>query len=135
MESRGISIPSVLTRGVSAGIASRMVAFSLALMSTGCAYSYVDSNNVRHVIGLVDVAIPATGTESAGPVASAVSVTSVGLYVYSGSPNGSGVVLGYGKETVLLMPNNACVDLNAPGVCAAAALPPPKETTVGMNQP
>ena len=104
-------------------------------MSAGCAYSYVDSNNVRHVVGLVDVTIPSTVPESAGPAASAVSITSVGLHVYSGTVNGGGIVLGYGKETVLLMENNACIDLNAVGPCASAALPPPKETVVGINQP
>ena len=118
-----------------AGIASRIAAVSLALMSAGCAYSYVDSNNVRHIVGLVDVAIPSAGSESSNPVASAVSVTSVGLYIFSGTANGGGVVLGYGKETVLTMTNNACVDLNAVGPCASAALPPSRETVVGMNQP
>jgi hypothetical protein len=90
------------------------------LNAAGCAFSYVDSRNVRHVIGFVDVALPAAPTEASGPTPSVVSVTSVGVHVYSGTSNGGGVVLGYGKETVLIMPNNACVDLNAPGVCAAA---------------
>lgn len=92
-----------------------LVAFGTA----GCAVSYVDSNNVRHVIGFVDVALPVAPTEASGPTPSVVSVTSLGVHVYSGTQNGSGVVVGYGKETVLTMPNNACVDLSAPGPCVA----------------
>lgn len=92
--------------------------WTIVLNAAGCAYSYVDSNNVRHIVGIVDVALPAAPAESVGP--SVVSVTSLGVHVYSGTSNGGGVVLGYGKETVLTMPNNACVDLGAPGVCAAA---------------
>jgi len=92
-------------------------------MSAGCAVSYVDSKNVRHVIGFVDVALPSAATEASGPTPSVVSVTSLGVHVYSGTANGSGLVVGYGKETVLTMPNNACVDLSAPGLCAAAASP------------
>ena len=92
-------------------------------MSTGCAVSYVDSKNVRHVIGFVDVALPSAPAEANGPTPSVVSVTSLGVHVYSGTANGSGLVVGYGKETVLTMPNNACVDLSAPSLCAAASSP------------
>lgn len=100
---------------------SKIPAVSLGLVSASCAYSYVDSNNVRHIVGFVDVSLPATPTESSGPTPSAVSITSVGVHVYSGTANGSGLVLGYGRETVLMMPNNACVDIAAPGLCAEAA--------------
>jgi hypothetical protein len=98
----------------------------VVLASGGCAYSYVDSNDVRHVIGIVDVALPAAPGEATGPSPSVVSVTSVGVHVYSGTSNGGGVVLGYGKETVLTMPNNACVDLSGPGPCAAGAAAAPQ---------
>ena len=100
-----------------------VVAFSTA----GCAVSYVDSKNVRHIIGFVDVSLPAMPTDASGPLPTAVSVTSLGMHVYSGTASGSGLVLGYGKETVLVMPNNACVDISAPGLCA--------ETVDGRKQP
>jgi hypothetical protein len=98
----------------------RIGAVALVLLTSGaCSYSYVDANNVRHVVGLVDMSI-APANIGSEPVASAVSVTSVGVHVYSGTANGGGVVLGYGRETVLLIPNNACIDLNSPGPCQAA---------------
>lgn len=99
-------------------------ALALALAPAGCAFSYVDSSNVRHIIGFVDVALPAAPAEAASPTPSVVSVTSLGVHVYSGTANGSGLVVGYGKETVVVMPNNACIDLGAPGLCAAAAVAP-----------
>jgi hypothetical protein len=101
------------------------------LISTGCAVSYVDSKNVRHVIGFVDVALPSPAAEAAGPTPSVVSVTSLGVHVYSGTQNGSGLVVGYGKETVVTMPNNSCVDLSAPGLCAAVS---PSQTADGKVQ-
>jgi hypothetical protein len=97
---------------------------ALASTSAGCAFSYVDSSNVRHVIGFVDVARPAAPAEASRPTPSVVSVTSVGMHVYSGGYNGSGVMLGYGKETVLTMPDNTCVDLSAPGPCATRVASP-----------
>jgi hypothetical protein len=99
--------------------------------TTGCAVSYVDSKNVRHIIGFVDVALPMAPAEAAGPTPSVVSVTSFGVHAYSGTANGSGLVVGYGKETVVTMPNNACVDLSAPGLCAAGA---PTQTADGKAQ-
>jgi hypothetical protein len=125
----------VTAREVSLGVTCQVGAFVIALMSGGCAYSYVDSSNVRHVIWLVDVSISPAEPNPSGPQSSAVSVTSVGLHVYSGTANGGGIVLGYGKETVVSLPNNACIDLNAPGVCASAALSPSTDTNARMKQP
>lgn len=93
----------------------------LAASTSGCAFSYVDSRNVRHVIGFVDISLPATATGTSRPTSTAVSVTSVGVHVYSGTANGSGLVLGYGKETVLAIPDSACVDIQMPGLCAETA--------------
>lgn len=120
MKAEGEILPA-RARKVPVGIAGGLGALAAALATSGCAFSYVDSDNVRHIIGFVDVSLPATSADASGPQPSAVSVTSVGMHVYSGTANGSGVVLGYGKETVLTMPNNACVDLGKPGLCADAA--------------
>lgn len=106
---------------LAAHAASALAGLGLVALCAGCAFSYVDSSNVRHVIGFVDVSLPAEPGGGSGPTPTVVSVTSIGMHVYSGTPNGSGVVLGYGKETVLTMPNNSCVDLSAPGVCETAA--------------
>lgn len=95
------------------------LAVASSLLATGCSFTYIDSKNMRHTVGFVDVAVPAGDSASATP--SAVSVTSVGMRVYNGAPNGGGIVLGYSKETVLLMPSNSCVDLNAPGICATTS--------------
>jgi len=74
-------------------------------MSTGCAVSYVDSKNVRHVIGFVDVALPSAPAEANGPTPSVVSVTSLGVHVYSGTANGSA------RKTMLSMPNVSSVTM------------------------
>ena len=76
------------------GSVSQVLAVNLALISTGCAYSYVDSNNVRHIVGFVDVSLPPSPTEAPGPTPTAISVTSVGMHIYSGAAHGSGLVLG-----------------------------------------
>lgn len=106
----------------------------LCLAVQGCAFSYVDSNNVRHVVGFVDITLPVGKSDEASSASSAVSVTSVGVHVYSGRPNGGGFMLGYSKETVLLVPNNACVDIETPGVCAnrASAV---SQSNGGTSQP
>ena len=110
---------SGVARGCRLSAAAVVLLFALA----ACSYSYVDANNVRHVVGLVTVSIAPPASDAPDSMPSAVSVTSVGMHVYSGSPNGSGVVLGYAKETTLLMPNNACIDLQATSLCAASAKP------------
>lgn len=95
-------------------------AIALSLLAIcACSYSYVDSNNVRHVVGLVDMTIASGGANGVEPTATAVSVTSVGMHVYSGTARGGGVVLGYSKETLLVMPNNSCIDLQAATLCGA----------------
>jgi len=116
------------------GFCRRMGVVALASLLVGaCSYSYVDANNVRHVVGLVDMTIAPANTGSE-PVATAVSVTSVGMHVYSGTANGGGVVLGYGKETIVLIPNNTCIDLNNPGPCLAAREAPSRPATAESSR-
>jgi hypothetical protein len=118
-----------MTRGCRLSAAAVAMLFA----SGACSYSYVDSNNVRHVIGLVSMSIAPSG-EAPAIAPSAVSVTSLGMHVYSGAANGSGVVLGYSKETVLLMPNNACIDLQATSLCASSAKPSSNDVSGGARQ-
>ena len=96
-----------------------LTALLLATASlAGClSFSYVDSDNVRHVVGLVDVAI--RQEESAR----AIRVTGIGLSAFSaqGEGEGKGLVLGYSEATFLSLEDGACIDLNTPGLCADRA--------------
>ena len=114
--SRGCVRRSVATLGASA---------ALLVGLAGCvSYSYVDEHNVQHVIGFNDVTSSADDV-SPDNASNAVSVTSFGLTAYSGPSNDGGVTLGYSRQTFLYMPNNACVDLNTPGLCARQDRPMP----------
>ncbi len=91
---------------------------ALPFLLAGCvSFSYVDVNNSRHIVGFVDLKVEPNDTQSAKSEPSVQSVTSLGLYFYSGSANGSGVILGYAKETTVLVPNNSCVSLDLAGSC------------------
>jgi hypothetical protein len=91
---------------------------ALAFLLGGClSISYVDSANRRHVIGFVDMAIEQAAPGSAGAEATAVSMTTIGIHIYSGAPEGSGVAVGYVQGTMMVMPDNSCVSLERPGAC------------------
>lgn len=89
----------------------------LAFAASGCAYSYVDAEHNRHVIGMLDITTPPA---SAQPVTS-VTLTTVGLSVYRQSGSDSAISLGYNQQTVVSLPNNACLDLARSSVCAASS--------------
>ena len=89
-------------------------------MLNGClAYSYVDERNVQHVIGLVNLAIQPPETAGAAKTASAINLVGLGVSVLAGA-SGHSVTLGYSSETLLLIPDSACIDLQAPGPCASS---------------
>ena len=95
-----------------------MAVLGVAALSAGCmSFSYVDSENRQHILGLVDLRIEPSKRPSDPTV---LKVTSLGLHVYSGTANGGGVVVGYASETMVAVPNNGCVDLRTPGACASA---------------
>jgi hypothetical protein len=95
---------------------------ALASLLGGClSVSYVDSNNRRHVIGFVDVAVEQAAPGSATPELTIVRMTTVGIHVYSGAPEGSGLAIGYVQGTTMLMPDNSCVSLERPGACRSDA--------------
>ena len=115
--SRGCALRNVAILGTAA---------ALLVGLAGCvSYSYVDEHNVQHVIGFNDVTGVSAGDVSSDNASNAISVSSFGLTAYSGPNNDGGVTLGYSKQTFLYMPNNACVDLNAPGLCAQKVRPTP----------
>lgn len=123
--------------GEFADIAIRSAAAALLLAAlTGCvSYSYVDDRNIHHIVGFVDVAIGPANGSSADAAASAVSVTSLGFSAYSHPDSGGGVVLGYSKETLLMLPNNSCIDLNSAGPCSLEQRPPAVDPSLGKKQP
>lgn len=91
----------------------------LTLPSACVSLNYTDAQNRRHVIGFVDITLD----DAVAPgETSAVSVTQFGLGAQAGG-QGSGVILGYQKETRVRVPANACVDLNRPGPCARSPAP------------
>jgi hypothetical protein len=96
------------------------VAFVLALLLGGClSVSYVDSANRRHVIGFVDVIVEQATPGSSTPEPTIISMTTVGIHMYSGAPEGSGVAIGYVQGTMMVMPDNSCVSLERHGACRA----------------
>lgn len=76
----------------------------MALGAAGCAADYVDSRGVRHVIGLVHVAIgPDDPDITAGGW---VDVTSIGIAVSRGELE-SGIAIGYARRTTAAFRDHA----------------------------
>jgi len=74
---------------------------------TGCAYSYIDDDGVRHVIGLVDMEIrPTANSETfAGDV---VEIQSIGLG-YHRAYETTSIAIGYHRQVLAAFRNNALV--------------------------
>jgi hypothetical protein len=130
-------VPKVLEANsscTSAGLIQFMVAglyLTVMVVLEGCvSLSYVDSHDVRHVVGLVDVAIRPNTDSANDTAASAISVTSFGLAAYSRPGTGGGLVVGFNRETYFAVANHACVDLNRPGPCAKAPRREPVSTKI-----
>jgi len=89
-----------------------LVAVSLG----GCvSFTYTDRNNVRHVVGLVDVAV------GEGEGSRLVAATTLGLAITGATADGSSVALGYSRAVFMALGRDACVDLQAAGPCAELA--------------
>jgi hypothetical protein len=69
-------------------------------------------------VGFVDVALDGPASPQSTTV---TSISSLGLRVYSSGDGTGGIALGYARETIAVVPPNGCVDLSAPGPCAAGA--------------
>jgi len=100
----------------------------LVLLAPGCvSYSYVDAHQVQHVVGFVDVAMPlASPTGKAG--ATAVTLRSFGLSFFRHPTAGSDIALGYSEQSIVSVPDNTCIDLEAKGPCADRDLHPATTT-------
>jgi hypothetical protein len=110
------------------------VAAALISALTGCvSYSYLDDQKIQHVIGFVDLAIIPAGPPPADPAPKLDSISAIGLSAYS-NPDGGGVALGYTRETFLILPGNSCIDIGAPGPCAAPSVQSPVNPIPGAKQ-
>jgi len=98
------------------GAAAKCGVAALVLLAQGCvSYSYVDAHQVQHVVGFVDIAMtPPSGKAGA----TAVTLRAFGLSFFRHPTAGSGVALGYSEQSIVNLPDNACLDLQTKGVCA-----------------
>ncbi len=97
-----------LTRARSHVLRLTAAASAITLTLTNCvSYTYIDDRNVKHVVGFVDVT---AGAAQAGPgeQSDSLTVTTVGVAV-SAMPDHRSVSLGYSRETLLSIANNACI--------------------------
>lgn len=74
---------------------------------SACAYTVVDSDGTKHIIGLVSIKIPAAEQKKSF-VGDSVSVTSIGLSIYS-TPLNSGFAFGYNRESITALRQNAAI--------------------------
>ena len=70
----------------------------------GCAYSYVDEDGRRRVIGLVDMTLPRASSPAPGDGA-ITEIRTIGLSVYRG-PVDSHIALGYNASKIAAVPPN-----------------------------
>ena len=92
---------------------------SSLLATSGCvSFSYVDKNNVQHIIGFVHARIDAPPAPPSTATARMLDVRGFGLSLHSVSDVGSAFTLGYVHQKLLILPPGACVDLSTPGRCA-----------------
>jgi hypothetical protein len=86
---------------------------ALASGLSGCvSFSYLDSHQNRHVVGLIDAVLVDDGRP---PTAKSVAV--LGLSI--SAPPKPGLTLGYSRESVISVPAQSCIDLQEPGPCSA----------------
>ncbi|MEI9991384.1 MAG: hypothetical protein WDM86_15230 [Rhizomicrobium sp.] len=95
-------------------------AAALILAAPGCvSYSYVDAQQVQHVVGFVDVAMPLPQGARSEPAATAIATTTLGIAISRRSDGSDGFAVGYTKDMTIALPNGACLDLETDGVCKA----------------
>jgi hypothetical protein len=92
-----------------------MVAIAAWTLSGCASVTYIDSHNVTHVVGLVDVELEPAATAQRSPVLVAATTLGIALKM-AGAPN-DGLALGYSRDLMMSIPNNACIDIGKPGPC------------------
>lgn len=86
---------------------ARLLACVLVGFLSACAYSYVDSDGTRHIIGLVNMRIEPTENSKtfAGEV---FDVTSVGV-AYHSAADSTSFTIGYSRNVTAALRDNALV--------------------------
>jgi hypothetical protein len=79
-----------------------------ALAGFGCAHRYVDPQGQVHVVGLVDVTLPASPPNSA----SSLRARGVGLLL-SRDAIGTALSIGYSDSTLTVIPPEGCFNIGA----------------------
>jgi hypothetical protein len=80
----------------------------LSVLVESCAFTYVDDQGAKHVLGLVNMKIEPLVTAD-HTVAESVQIQSVGVSIYS-TPINRGLALGYNRENLTTVHDNAVVD-------------------------
>lgn len=101
------------------GVTWMVAILGIGLLEAACAVTYVDGRVAHRGFGLVQVTPPAASEDP--QVSRAVVVSTLGLSIYSDPASGSGLALGYGRQTFITLGANACLDLKAAGACAELA--------------
>jgi hypothetical protein len=77
---------------------------ALALACTACAHTYIDATGNRHIVGLVNLTLPADSTAAAGDW---VRMRTIGLSI-SRTDIASSIDLGYSDNTLAIIRDNSC---------------------------
>src|SRR5476651_1703910 len=78
-----------------------------AAAASGCSMTYKGEDGATHVIGLVDVKFPCKDPKTCND---AIEIESLGISYLNSPPIGS-LVIGYDKETLVSIPNDALLVL------------------------
>lgn len=85
-----------------------LVGALVGAMLGGCAHTYTDAGGNRHIVGLVNLTLPAESSER--KAADWIRMRTVGLAL-SRTDIGSALELGYSDNTLAVVRNNSCVQL------------------------
>ena len=100
------------------GIRSLCIALLPCFCLAGCvSYTYVDSHGFRHTVGFVHTTI-GSGSRSYD-IPSVVKFSTLGVSIAPQVGGGHSVAIGYNTQTLVVLPDNSCIDLTAPGPCSA----------------
>jgi hypothetical protein len=103
---------------IAAGIRRLYIALRPCFCLAGCvSYTYVDSHSFRHIVGFVHTTM-GSGTGS-DDIPSVVKFSTVGVSIAPQVGGGHSVAIGYSTQTLVVLPDNSCIDLTAPGPCSA----------------
>ena len=111
-----------MTRFKARPIRTAFIVTAITSCLSGCAYSYVDEDGNRHIIGLVSLKLTPTGGSQtlAGDVA---DITTVGISI-ADTAQGAHFTIGYSRDVVAALKNDAAVMGNPLAALLAAGSSP-----------